>query len=98
MHSGSGGMFLVYQVISQDHVIKWSCDFIGGSPSWQVTIMPSLVAIANVVVEIFLVTEGQEARFHILLLKSAITRAYSWILLRSIIVCNDDDDVDDDDD
>ena len=38
---------------------------------------------------IFLVTEGQEARFQMLSLKSAITRAYCSSLLHSIIVCND---------
>ena len=33
-HSGSGDMFLFWQLTSQDHVIKDSCDFIGWSPSW----------------------------------------------------------------
>ena len=40
------------EMISQDHVIKGSCDFIGETTSWQVTIMPSLVAKGTVVVEI----------------------------------------------
>ena len=34
-HSGSGFiMNLVCHVILQDHMIKESCDFMGGSPSW----------------------------------------------------------------
>ena len=31
-HSGSGDMFLVYHMISQDHMIKGSCDFMSGIP------------------------------------------------------------------
>ena len=45
-------MILGYQVISQDHIIKGSCDFIGRNPSRYVMILPSLVAIGTVVVEI----------------------------------------------
>ena len=52
-HSGSGVIKnLVCHVILQDHVVKGSCDFIGGSPSWYVTTLQSLVAIGIVVVEI----------------------------------------------
>ena len=29
-HSDNGDMFLVFHVISQDHVIQRSCDFMGG--------------------------------------------------------------------
>ena len=45
-------MILVYYVISQEHMIKGSCDFIDRSPSRQVTILPSFAAIDTVVVEI----------------------------------------------
>ena len=31
---GSGDMFLVCHVILEDHVLKGSRDFVGGSPSW----------------------------------------------------------------
>ena len=41
----------VCYVISTDHVIKGSGNM-GGSPSWLVTILPSLVAIGTVEVEI----------------------------------------------
>ena len=34
------------------HVIKRSCNFMGEKSSWEVTILPSLVAIGIVVVEI----------------------------------------------
>ena len=36
-HSHSGGgikMIIVCHVILQEYVIKGSCDFMGGSPSW----------------------------------------------------------------
>ena len=46
---------LVCHVISQDHVIKGWFDFISRSPSRKVTILPSLVAISNVVMEMILV-------------------------------------------
>ena len=39
-------------MVSQGHVIKGSCDFIGMSPSRYITILPSLVAMGTVVVEI----------------------------------------------
>ena len=32
-HCGSKYMLLVSRVISDDHVIKGSCEFMGGSPS-----------------------------------------------------------------
>ena len=54
-HSHFGGeviMNLVCHVIFQDHVIKVLCDFMGGSLSWYITTLPSLVAIDTVVVEI----------------------------------------------
>ena len=44
-------MFLVCHVTSLNHGIKGSCDFMGGSSSWEVTIYPSLVAVVIVVVE-----------------------------------------------
>ena len=51
-YSGKGViMVLVCHVILQDHVIKGSCNFMGGNPSWQVIALPSLVAIAVLVVE-----------------------------------------------
>ena len=43
---------LVCYVILQDHMIKGLCDLIGRSPSRQVIILPSLMAIDTVVVEI----------------------------------------------
>ena len=50
-HCDSGdGMFLIFQVISQDHVIKGSCVFMGGSPLSQVTILPSLLPAGTVFV------------------------------------------------
>ena len=45
-------MVLVCHVISQDHMVKGSSDFMGGSPSWYVTTPPSWVAIGIVVMEI----------------------------------------------
>ena len=45
-------MVLVCHVISQDHMVKGSCDFMGGSPSWYFTTLPSWVAIGIVVMEI----------------------------------------------
>ena len=45
-------MDLVFRVISQDHVIKGSGDFMGGSSSWQATTLPNLVAIGILVVKI----------------------------------------------
>ena len=41
---------VVVDMILQDHVIKGSCDFMGTSPSWYVTILPSLLALGIVVV------------------------------------------------
>ena len=45
-------LFLVCHVISEDHLIKGSCDFIGGSPSSYVATLSSLMPIGIVVVEI----------------------------------------------
>ena len=43
-YCGSGYIVtLVHHVISQDHVIIWSCDFMGRSQSNKVTIPPSFV-------------------------------------------------------
>ena len=45
-YCGNGDiMALVCQVISQKHMIKGLLDFMGGSPLWQVTTLPSLVVI-----------------------------------------------------
>ena len=43
-------MVLVCLVISQNHVIKGSCDFIGSNPLRYVTVLPSLVTIDTLVV------------------------------------------------
>ena len=49
-HCGSGvTVVLICHVISQDHVMKGSCDFIGRK---KVTILSSLVATGNLTVEI----------------------------------------------
>ena len=40
-------MILVFHVISKDHVIKVSCDFMGKSLSRKVTILQSLVPIGT---------------------------------------------------
>ena len=45
-------MILVCHVISQDHMTKEKSNIVGGSPSWQVTTLPSLVAIGTVLVDI----------------------------------------------
>ena len=45
-------MILVCDVISQEHVIKGSFDFMSRSPSRQVIILPSFVTIGVAVVEI----------------------------------------------
>ena len=47
-HFGSGDIvILVCQVISEDHVIEGSCDFMSRSPSTKFTILPSLVDIKH---------------------------------------------------
>ena len=52
-HPGSWDiMLLVYQVISQNNVLKGLCDLIGGSSSWWVTSLPDLVDISTVLEEI----------------------------------------------
>ena len=52
-HCGSGDILvLVCHVISQDSRIKGLCDFVERIPSWKVTTLPRLVAIATAVVEI----------------------------------------------
>ena len=40
-------MILGCNVISQDHMNDGSCSFMGRSPSRQVTVLPSLVAIGS---------------------------------------------------
>ena len=45
-------MVLACHVISKDHVIKGSYDFMGSSPSSWATILISLVAIGTMVVDI----------------------------------------------
>lgn len=45
-HSGSGDiMFLVYHVISQEHVIKGSCDFMNEVPHSKITLVLSLLSL-----------------------------------------------------
>ena len=41
-------MFLVSHVMSQDQVIKGSCDL----SSWEITNLPGLVAVGTVVMEV----------------------------------------------
>ena len=48
-------IILVCHVISQDHIIIWSCEFMGRIRSREVIILPRFVAIGIVVVELFLV-------------------------------------------
>ena len=50
--SGSEIIMILVVVMSQENVIKGLCDFMGGGPLWEVTILPSLVAIRILVVEI----------------------------------------------
>ena len=45
-------MVLFCHIISQNHVIQGSCGFMDGSHPWEVSTMPSLVAIGILVVEI----------------------------------------------
>ena len=42
--SGCGDMFLVCLVISQYHMIKGSCEFMGGSLPWYVTTLAKLIS------------------------------------------------------
>lgn len=52
-HCSSGDIkVLADHVISEDRVIKESCDILGRSLSWQVSMLSSLVAKGVVVVEI----------------------------------------------
>ena len=48
-------MLLVCHVISQDHMTEGWSNIMGGSPSWQVTSLPNLVAIGTAVVEMTLI-------------------------------------------
>ena len=45
-------MFLVCHMILQGHIIKEPYDFMGGSSSWLVTSLPSLLATGILVAEI----------------------------------------------
>ena len=45
-------MVKICHVITQNHKIKGSCDFMGGSPSWKITTLLSLVVISFLVVKI----------------------------------------------
>ena len=47
--------YLAYHVTLQNHVIERSSNTVNGSSSWNITILPSLVAIGIVVVKMFLV-------------------------------------------
>ena len=50
---GSGEvMVLACHVISQDHIIRRSCDFIASNLSRWATILPGLVVIATLVVKL----------------------------------------------
>ena len=53
-------MVIACLVISQDHVIKGSCAFIGSNPSRFVTALPSLVAIGTLVV----ISKGHGLKTH----------------------------------
>ena len=46
-------MILVCRVILQDHVVVWSCGFMGSSPSKLANILPSLAVIETAVVDIY---------------------------------------------
>ena len=45
-------MVLVCHVITEDHELKGSCDFMGDSPSTETTILSSVVAINTLLAEI----------------------------------------------
>ena len=50
----AAGLYLEIEPrISQGHVIKGSCDIIGGIPSREIIILPSLAAIDTFVIEVF---------------------------------------------
>ena len=51
-HCGSEDIKVLVYVISKYHVIEVSCDFMGSSPSREVNILRSLVAIGTLVVQI----------------------------------------------
>ena len=55
-------MVLVCNLISQDHVIKGSCNFLGENTSWKVTTFLNLLVIGIEVVEIFLMIEEQDSK------------------------------------
>ena len=50
-------MILVCHMISENHMIKESCDFMAVTPSWNVTTLLSLMAISIVVMNNNLVVE-----------------------------------------
>ena len=45
-------MILVCHAISQDHMTKGLSDMMGESPLWQVTSLPTFLAVSTVVVKI----------------------------------------------
>ena len=45
-------MILVCHAISQDHMMKGLCDFIGKSPSTEIIILPNLLVIGTFLVDI----------------------------------------------
>ena len=47
--------YLIFHVISKNHVTEGSCKFMSGMSLFYSTILPSLVAIGIVLVEMFLV-------------------------------------------
>ena len=51
-HIYSGDIFLICQVTSREHVFKGLSEFMGGSPSWRLTTLSSMVVIVIVVIEI----------------------------------------------
>ena len=63
-HSHSGRGFNSDFSLSPDfarRVIKRSCNLMGGSPTWQVNTLPSLVTTGIVALEMFLVVEEQDS-------------------------------------
>ena len=63
-HSENDIKHFICHVILQNHVIEGSCNFMNGSSSMYVTILPSLLAIGIVVLEIFLVCHVVYNHFH----------------------------------
>ena len=68
-------MILVCHVIFQDHMFKALCDLMGRNPLTQVAILSNVVAIATLIVGIFLVCH--------VILQDHVTKASSDFLGRS---------------